>query len=363
MTHNLPQKFPSPALRAVLGFAILATFAFGCSKQQAGGNRFAMPPMPVEVSEATAQSVTDDFEAVGTVEALEAISVVTEIDGSVVSLPFEEGSTIKEGQLIAQLDDSQLKAEMDRAEALRDQSQASYERVKAVVDQKAAAPQDLDDALAASKVAEANLASATARFAKTRIVAPFDGIIGARRVSVGTFLRTGQTIADLVNIDDIRVIFTAPERFLSQLQRGAEVKVSTTAYPGHFHDGKIIVIEPVVDPGTRTARIVARVPNPEKEFRPGMSANVTVVLSQRDSAITIPNEAIFASGGQSFVYMVNPDSTVVRVAITVGTRMSDVAEITSGLNPGASVVRAGHQKLFEGAHVVPISEENSQPAS
>ena len=113
---------------------------------------------------------------------------------------------------------------------------------------------DLDDAAAALKVAEANLALARARYAKTQIVAPFDGIIGARKVSIGTFLRAGQGIADLANIDAIRVNFSAPERFLSRLSQGAEVAVSTTAFPGHELKGKIIVIEPVLDPATRSAR-------------------------------------------------------------------------------------------------------------
>ena len=318
-----------------------------------------MPPMPVEVSPVTVQKVTDKFEAVGTIEAVEAITVVSEIDGTVTHLPFREGDVIKRAELIAQLDDSQLAAEVARAEALRAQTQTSYERVKSVVEQKAGAPQDLDDASAALKVADANLALAKARFAKTRIVAPFDGIIGARRVSVGTFLRAGQAITELANIDAIRVYFSAPERFLSQLTRGAEVVVSTTAFPGYELKGKLIVIEPVLDPGTRSARIVAEMANPGRKFRPGMSANISAVLSERPKAITIPNEAIFGSGEQSFVFIVKPDSTVARVALTLGTRLANVVEVVQGLEPGMKVVRAGHQKLFDGARVMPISTQNA----
>lgn len=321
-----------------------------------------MPPMPVEVAGAKVQSVTDKFEAVGTLEASEAITVVSEIDGAVVGLPFQEGTSIQRGELIAQLDDSQLAAEVARAEALTAQSQVSYDRVKVIVEQKAAAPQDLDNAAAALKVAEANLALAKARFAKTHIVAPFNGIIGARKVSVGTFLRTGQPITELANVDEIRVSFSAPERYLSQLSRGAGVTVSTAAYPGHEVKGKIISIEPVLDPGTRSARVVARVPNPGRKFRPGMSANITAVLSERPKAITIPNEAVFASGNQSFVFVIKPDSTVARTAITLGTRLADLVEVVEGLEAGTQVVLAGHQKLFEGAKVMPIAAQNGAPA-
>lgn len=160
--------------------------------------------------------------------------------------------------MIAQLDDSQLAAEVARYEALLAQSRVSYNRIKEIVDQNAGAPQDLDDAAAALQVAEANLALAKARFDKTRIVAPFSGIVGARRVSVGTFLRAGQVIADLARIDEIRVTFSAPERYLSQLSRGASVDVSTTAYPNYALQGKIIVVEPILDAATRNARVVAR---------------------------------------------------------------------------------------------------------
>lgn len=327
----------------------------GCSKQSGGGGGFTMPPMPVEVSQVTVQKVVDRFEAVGTIEASEAITVVSEIDGTVLSVPFHEGQEIRRGDLILRLDDSQLAAEVARAEALRSQAQASYDRVKAVVDQKAGAPQDLDDAAAALKVAEANLALAKARFAKTRIVAPFDGIIGARRVSVGTFLRAAETITDLANIDQIRVIFSAPERFVSRLSRGAEVTVSTTAFTGAELRGKIIVVEPVLEPGTRTVRIVAEVANPGRKFRPGMSANVSAVLSERPDALTIPSEAVFGSGDQSFVFVVKSDSTVTRVPLKLGTRLATVVEVVDGLKPGMTVVRAGHQKLFEGARVMPIA--------
>lgn len=353
---------PSPFLRVIILAVSMFVLAAGCSKnegQQGRRGGFSMPPMPVEVAAVALQKVEDKFEAVGTIEAVEAITVVSEIDAAVVRLPFQEGSAIRRGELIAQLDDTQLAAEVARAEALLAQSQATYKRIKEIVEQKAGAPQDLDDAAAALKVAEANLAVAKARHAKTRVVAPFDGIIGARRVSVGAFMRTGQAITDLANIEEIRVNFSAPERFLSRLSRDAEVTVSTTAYPGYELKGKIIVIEPVLDPATRSARIVARVPNPGGKFRSGMSANVSAVLGGRENAMTIPNEAIFASGDQSFVFVIKPDSTVARAPLTLGTRLSDVVEVLQGLEPGMQVVRAGHQKLFDGAKVMPITTQNT----
>jgi membrane fusion protein (multidrug efflux system) len=341
-----------------IAFISFFLFAAGCSNEQAGGGGFSMPPTPVETAQVSKQNVELKFEAVGTIGASESITVVSEIDGAVISLPFIEGSAIKKGDLIAKLDDSQLIAEVNRSEALFMQNQTSYNRIKTVVDQKAGTQQDLDDATAALKVAEANLALSKARFLKTRIVAPFDGIIGTRKVSIGTFLRTGQPITELANLDEIRAEFSAPERFLDQIKKGAEVTVSTTIFLNHSVKGKIIAIEPVLNPETRNVQVVALVKNPGQKFRPGMSANVSVVLSKHPNALTIPNEAVFAQGNQSFVFVVKQDSSVSRVPITMGLQLSDVVEVLDGLEAGGKVVSAGHQKLFEGAKVIPIASNN-----
>ena len=334
----------------------------GCG-QGAEGRGFSMPPMPVEVSPVIVQNVEDTFEAIGTMEAIEAITVVGEIDAAILELPFTEGGFIKRGDLIAHLDDRQLAAEMARAEALLAQSTATYDRVKRVVEQGAGAPQDLDDAAAAMKVAEANRDLARARYAKTRVTAPFAGVIGARRVSIGTYLRAGQAITELANIGEIRVMFSSPERFLSRLSRGASVTVSSPAFPGASLKGTIAVVEPTIDPATRSARMVARVQNPGQKFRPGMSANVRVVLGSRPDAMTIPNEAVFGSGNQLFVFVVNPDSTATRVAVALGTRSPAIVEVLEGLTPGQTVVRAGHQKLFDGGKVLPVPDARAAAAS
>ncbi len=316
-----------------------------------------MPPMPVETANVKQSTVTDPFEAVGTIEAINAITVVSEIDATVISLPFREGGAIAKDGLIAQLDDVQLRAEESRAEAILNQRKVSYDRIKTIADQGLSAAQEVDDASAALKVAEADLAVIRARLKKTRIVAPFTGILGARQISPGAFLRAGSPITELAQIQQLKVTFSAPERFYSNVRRGAEVKVSTTAYPGEQLSGRVEVIEPVVDQSTRRAKIIARIENSGGKFRPGMSANVTVVLSERQNALVIPNESVFVEGAQSLVFVVKPDSIVTRTPITLGTRSHDVVEVVNGLAAGTLVVRAGHQKLFEGAKVMAITHE------
>jgi membrane fusion protein (multidrug efflux system) len=341
--------------------ALMLAVLAGCMGGKWGGG-FSMPPAMVETAVATVQPVEDRLETVGTLEADKAVTIVAEISGVVKSIPFSEGSYVSGGSLIAKLDDSELKADLDRASALRDQMRGNYNRVKTIVDQGAGAQQDLDDASAALKVAEANVAAAQARFDKTEITAPFDGTVGARRISPGAYLRPGDAIVDLARVQELRVIFSAPERYLSQLKRGSAVSVYTTAFPGYTLKGTIEVIEPQVDQSTRNVTIVARVPNPEGKFRPGMSANVAAVLNRRSDALTISSEAVVIDQNQPVVYVVKPDCTVTRTVVQLGARTNDLVEVVAGLEDGQRVVRAGHQKIFDGAKVIPISSADTLAA-
>lgn len=358
---RIPTLFRTTLRPAALCACLLVAGCSGGADAPRGG--FTPPPTPVETAPVVVRTVSDVFESVGTIEAGESVEVVSEIDAALLRLPFQEGGAVARGQVVALLDDVQPRAELTRAQAVRDQAQASYDRIKRVVDLGAGAPQDLDDAAAALKVAEADVLVAEARLAKTRIRAPFAGMIGARRVSPGAFLRAGQAVTDLTGVEEVRVTFSMPERFLGRLTAGAPVLVSTPAYPDVRLTGTIAFVEPALNPETRSAQVVALVRNPERLFRPGMSANVSAVLAERPTALTIPNESVFVSESQTYVFRVDPDSTVARVPVALGTRMVDVVEIAAGLDSADVVVRAGHHKLFEGAKVFPVQSRTDTTAA
>jgi membrane fusion protein (multidrug efflux system) len=344
-----------------LFFALSAVVLAGCMGGKWGGG-FSMPPAVVETAVATTRPVEDRFQTVGTIEADEAVTIVSEIGGIVVKIPFPEGGRVERGDLIALIDDSELKADLDRTTAMRDQAKLNYDRMKVIVNQGAEAQQQLDDASAALKVADANVALAQARFDKTRISAPFAGMVGARRISPGTYVQPGTPITDLARIQELRVSFAAPERYLPLLNRGSDVNVTTTALPDQDITGKIEILEPQVDPGTRNIGIVARIPNPDDRLRPGMSADVAAVLRQRPAALTIPSEAVVIDQNQPVVYVIKPDSTVTRTVVRLGTRTKKYVEVVDGLKDGQRIVRAGQQKVFEGAKVIPVSSPDSVAA-
>jgi membrane fusion protein (multidrug efflux system) len=332
----------------------------GCGGAGHGG--FQMPPMPVEVADVKSESVTDRFRGVGTIEAEETVRIVNEIAGVVRELPFAEGQPVAEGELIARLDDSELSAESARADALRDQARTNHQRVSQLLEQRAASQQEMDDAASALKVAEANAVVARTRFEKARIRSPLTGVAGRRLVSPGAYLAVGTPITEVASVGMVKIAFSAPERYLSQLRRRAAVSVISTAYPGEVFTGDISVVDPILDAASHTVQMVARIRNRGGKLRPGMSADVTATLEERPLALTVPDEAVFGEGDQSFVYVVQPDSSVTKRVVTLGLRESKRAEITQGLKAGDRVVSAGYQKLFEGAKIMPMPSIDEQGA-
>jgi membrane fusion protein (multidrug efflux system) len=362
------RRATGPAItgRVVLALAALVIAGAGvlssCKKGAGPGGGFSMPPTPVEVAEVHPRVVRDQFHALGNIESDENIEIVSELNARVLELPFLEGQPVAGGALLARLDDKEFGAEAERTQAERDQAQSNYARKQKLAAEGAVSAQELEDSRTALRVADAVAALAHARYEKTRIRAPFPGLVGVRRVSRGAYLREGTVITDLTRVDEMKVTFSAPERFARDLKPGVEVELQTPAFPGERFAGKLSVVDPLVDSGTRTLRLVARIPNRGYRLRPGMSADVSVTLAERSQALVVPDEAVFAEGNQSFVYVVKADSTVTRTAVELGTRDSMQVEVVRGLTPGALVIRAGHQKLYEGARVMPVSS-GGPPAS
>jgi membrane fusion protein (multidrug efflux system) len=317
-----------------------------------------MPPTPVEVADVTPTRMRDQFRAVGTIQPLAAVSVVSEINAVVRALPFQEGGTVSRGQVLARLDDTDLRAEAARAAALREQAKTASARAEKLHTIEAISTQGYDDARASLRVAGANEAVARARLAKAVIRAPFSGVVGQKKVAPGAYLRAGDPITDLASVDVVKVAFAAPERYLGRLSRGSQVEVTTPAYPNETFAGQITVVNPLIDPETRTVQLLAEIPNRGRLLKPGMSANVAITLSERWNALAVPDEAVFAEGTQNYVYVVKPDSSVTRTAIQIGSRDSSRVEVIAGLAVGQRVVRAGYQKLYEGAHVMPVPDLN-----
>ena len=311
---------------------------------------YQMPPPVVEVTPVVLGVVSRTVEAVGTLRANESVTIRPEIAGRVVAIGFSEGQKVKKGATLITLDDSVNRAEVAEKAANRKISELAYERAKLLVEKKAASIEVKDRAEAQLEADDAALQLSRARLDKTRILAPFDGVIGLRAISVGDFVDVGQVLVTLVDIDLLKVDFRVGEVYLPDVTTGQTIAVKVDAFPTEEFNGSVYAIEPEVDVNGRAVVIRARLPNGENKLRPGLFSRVSLIVDNNAQAMLVPEGAIVPQGDQHFIYKVVGDH-VQLTEIQIGKRKDTRVEVRSGLDPGDVVVVAGQLKLRDGLTV------------
>lgn len=305
-------------------------------------------PVAVELAGVTLDTVIEQIQAVGTLQPNEAVTVVPEIAGRIDRIAFTEGQAVTAGDVLVELDAVILKAELAKARADLTLTRSNYERNLKLATQGMGTLRARDEAKGALDAAQASLELAVARLQKATLRAPLSGLVGLRAVSAGAYVTAGQRIVDLTSVHPLKLDFRVPELSLADVRRGQVVKVTLDALAGRGFDGEIYAIDPVVDVAGRAIRIRARVPNPNGELSPGLFARVQVVVARRESALLIPESAVFAREDKHFVYRV-VDGHAQRTAVVLGQRRPGFVEVRSGLTRDARVVTAGQQQVRDGA--------------
>jgi len=341
----------------VLGGAGLAWYAHHQRiAAEASRQGFQMPPPIVEVVPVATGTVERTVEAVGTLRANESVTVKPEIAGRVVSIGFKEGERVRKGATLVTLDDSVYAAEVAEKIANRKISELAYNRSKLLVEKKAASIEVKDRAEAQLEADDAALQLARARLDKTRIVAPFDGVIGLRAVSVGDFVDAGQTLVNLVDLDLLKVDFRVGEIYLPDVIAGQNIAVRVDAFPAEQFEGSVYAIEPEVDVNGRAVVIRARLPNQGNKLRPGLFSRVTLIVDRNAQAMLVPEDAIVPEGERHFVYRV-VDGHVALTEVLIGKRKDTRVEIRRGVAPNDVIVTAGQLKLRDGAAVQTVASD------
>jgi membrane fusion protein (multidrug efflux system) len=313
------------------------------------------PGMPVRAVPVKVGTVKQEVTAVGSLLADESVIIRPEIDGRVLDLPFKEGQAVARGAKLVTLDASEVQAQLAAASAQVRTDQQRLERTKELLDQKFISQDAYDVAKNSYERSVAVKEEIQARLDKAVIRAPFPGIAGLRMVSPGAYVKKGDDIVRLENIEAIKLDFRVPEVFVSQLKVGQVVDVRLDAFPAEAFSGRIYAVEPVVDERTRTVLVRARVDNQGFKLKPGMFVRVAVTLSTRPNAILVPETAIWPQGQDSFVYRV-VDGKAVLTKIAIGQRRPGEVEVKEGLAPGDVVVTEGQIKIRDGAPVMVMGE-------
>ncbi len=327
----------------------------------AAGAAMTPPAEPVTTAEVREEKWAPTIDAIGSLAAVQGVTVSAELDGKVVQIAFEPGSGAKAGDLLVQQDTSTEAAQLRSAEAGVDLARINLERAQELRARATIAQSELDSAEAQFKQATAQADNIRATIAKKTIRAPFAGRLGIRQVNLGQSLKAGDAIVSLQALDPIFVNFMLPQQRLAQLARGLAVQVTTDALPGRTIEGRITAINPDVDSATRNVRVEATVANTDEHLHPGMYVNASVVLPAVDPVLVIPATAVlYAPYGDSvFVVENRKDDQTGRTGLVLrqqfvrlGQHRGDFVAVTSGVKAGEIVVTTGVFKLRNGIAVV-----------
>jgi membrane fusion protein, multidrug efflux system len=317
------------------------------------------PPTTVEAAKVMVQALPQTITAVGSLRSDESITVRPEVAGRISAIAFQEGHRVAKGATLVRLDPAINQAEVQQARANLKLAQSKYERAVDLATRNFISGQAKDEAENNLRVAEAAVALADARLAKTEIKAPFAGIIGLRVVSVGDYVKEGADVVNLESIDPLKVDFRVPEMNLSQLAAGQTLTVTLDALPGKTFEGKVSAVNPLIDAAGRSVVIRAVVHNADTTLRPGMFARVRLITRDEKQALVVPEQAIVPQGDEQYVFRV-VDGKAARAKVEIGQRRDAKVEILKGLGPDDVVVTAGQLKLREG---MPVTIANAGAAA
>jgi membrane fusion protein, multidrug efflux system len=334
---------------------------------------WVQPPETIASAVAHEEKWQDTVSAVGSITAVQGVTVTPEVAGTVSEIAFESGAVVAKGDLLVRFDTSTEEAQLKATQAQLDWARVSAERAQKLRTDSTVSQSELDQAEAAWKQAKANTAAIQAAIDKKTIRAPFAGKLGIRQVNLGEYVDAGKPIVSLQSLTPVYADFSLPQQELSQIRTDMTVRVMLDTYTNKQFEGKLTAINPELDPITRSVRLQATLDNPDQLLRPGMFARIEVLLPDTQNALVIPATSILSAPYGDSVYVIEkgtngPGLVVRQQFVRTGRTRGDFVTVESGLKPGERVVSAGLFKLRNGAAVTenndlaPKANEKPKPA-
>ena len=334
-----------------------AAAAVGAATSNRGNTTVPAPAAGITVEASKVQSVrmAQGLTAVGSLRSDESVTIRPEVAGRISEIAFREGQRVEKGATMIRFDTSVQRAELAQAEANLGLANSRLDRSRDLFNKGFTSTQARDEAESNFKVAQANFDLAQARLTKLDIKAPFSGIVGLRTVSIGDYVKDGQDIVNLEEIDPLKVDFKIPEIYLKQVATGQSLQITLDAFPRQTFQGKVFAINPLVDTNGRSIVIRALVRNTEARLRPGMFARVRLLFSDERDSVAVPEQSIIPVGDDHYLFKV-VDGRAQRQKVDIGQRREGKVEILQGVTAGDLVVTAGQLKLRDGV-AVKIADE------
>jgi membrane fusion protein (multidrug efflux system) len=347
----------------IIGFIAIVAVIIGVKVMQITTlihTKAVLPAESVSTAPVKRESWQQALTSVGSLTAVQGVTVAAELDGKIVEIDFDAGTQVKKGDVLVRQDTSAEEAQLRSAEATYELASVNLRRTKELLEKSTVSQSQFDADSATAKQAAAAADNIRAAISKKTIRAPFSGTLGIRLVNLGQSLKAGDQIVSLQALDPIYADFYLPQEDIARISQGLTVKLSGDAIAGKSVDGKITAISPEVDASTRNVRVEATIGNASILLRPGMYVDVAVQLPVVNKVLTIPTTAvIFAPFGDT-VYVVDDKvdaatgettKTVHQQAVRIGTRRGDFVAVETGLKEGETVVSSGAFKLRAGTAV------------
>jgi membrane fusion protein (multidrug efflux system) len=330
--------------------ALFALMAVSCHSDALESSE-GPPPSVVETVLVESRLFSERVEVVGQLAAAESVVVRPEVAGIVGSIEFDEGQRVSKGDVLFVLRSEEQRAALREAEANRVFAADVFDRTEKLSKVKVSAVSELTQARARVAAAQAVVDLARVNLERTRILAPFDGALGARSVSPGDWVDVGADLVQIDAVDRLQLQFSLPENAIALAEPGLEVTARVAAYSGEGFTGVVYFISPALDEESRRLALKAWVPNAKGRLRPGMFSRVELEVERTEQAVVIPESAIANDAAGSYVWRVGSESLAERAAVELGTRRDGQVVIISGLAPGDTIVTSGTHKVYEGGGV------------
>lgn len=329
---------------------IVIALACGLTTQSALAQR---GPASVFVEPVIERQFATRVEALGTLMPNEVVDLTLNTADRVQSLYFDDGQRVRKGKTLLSLAQREQAALTEAAEANAEEALKQLERIQRLTDRNAVSKAELDEATRNLNAAEAQLRAVQSRQKDRVLVAPFDGILGFRQVSVGSFVRPGDVVARLIDDSEMNLEFTVPSTFLRSLKPGTKITAVTDDLPDMTFEGEIATLDNAIDPVTRSVRVRATLPNPERILLSGMFMEI-VLTANPHSGLAVPEEAVQPVGPKTFVYVVDNSGDALaakRTEVKLGALEQGYLEVRSGLSKGERVITEGIIRIRDGAAI------------
>jgi membrane fusion protein (multidrug efflux system) len=347
MTFFLSYK---KSILAIIIFLLLLIAGFFYIKSHRKPTMMMDDVILVEATKVKQGAITVEAQAIGTLIAAKTVPLTPEIAGHVAKILFQDGSFVKAGTPLIQLDDAVYRAKLESAKANLRFSEANYNRMVLLGKQGAISKQAIEQAQADLQEKRAAEEESQVSVDKMTLTAPFDGMLGQAKVNPGNYVQVGQELVTITDIHHLRVQYSVAEKYLPQLKLGQAVKLTSSAYPDKEFVGTVAFISPTIDVNNRTISLYAEVDNSQGLLTSGLFVDVTHQLGTIPNGLIIPVTSLVPTiDGQEVYKIIN--NKVMPVSVTIGQRTQNSAQVVSGLNPGDFIVTAGQDKLKQGTSV------------